>query len=252
MSARFHLNLIGYPELLTESGARIELKTKKHLALVIVLAVERRRIYSRDWLIDLLWEGAAPERGRQSLSMALSDLRKALGDGIVDDSRHAELCFAREAIRLDVRDLARWSTPAQVAPLFGDFSLRQAGNFERWMDGIKADYLPKVLHCAVCQLMEARRGGDLQRTAELAGSLLRLSEFSEDGILARVESLAALGDRWAALEAWERWSERVRQELGREPSQGLACEVVRILFDAYKHRSLLREDRALIIIDGGR
>jgi DNA-binding SARP family transcriptional activator len=51
-------------------------RTHKTAALLAYLVYYRSRPHTRDSLIDLLWGDGPPEAGRQSLSKALSSLRR--------------------------------------------------------------------------------------------------------------------------------------------------------------------------------
>src|SRR6266581_5294403 len=54
-----HLLTLGAPLFLTGAGEQIKFRTRKHFALLIRLAVESGRRFTRDYLMDLLW-GDAP------------------------------------------------------------------------------------------------------------------------------------------------------------------------------------------------
>ncbi|MGH7530743.1 MAG: hypothetical protein ACREMN_10210, partial [Gemmatimonadales bacterium] len=60
MSAAFALRCLGSPSLLTAAGEQVRFRTRKHLALLVRLALEPGRLFTRDYLTDLLWPAAAP------------------------------------------------------------------------------------------------------------------------------------------------------------------------------------------------
>src|SRR5438552_13656879 len=113
MSEAFQLNLIGTPELRRADGRVVELKVRKHLALLIYLVVDGRRVYPREELVDLLWPGVPEVNGRHSLSMAFSVIRSLLGSDSIRGNR-SEIEFAADGLVLDLERLQRGEVLATV------------------------------------------------------------------------------------------------------------------------------------------
>ena len=86
MPPAFFLKCLGLPELRHPDGRVVRFKVRKHLALLVYLAAERRR-HERARLTSLLWPRVASRQGRQSLATALSFLRSALGRGAFPGDR---------------------------------------------------------------------------------------------------------------------------------------------------------------------
>ena len=78
-------------------GATIRLRSRKHVGLLLYLAMSGRRMFTRDHLTSLFWT-SAPERARHSLSQAAYDLRSHLQGALVRGSG--------EQLTLDCRNLA--------------------------------------------------------------------------------------------------------------------------------------------------
>src|SRR5690349_24868071 len=74
-----HLISLGAPLLLTEAGDQIKFRTRKHFALLIRLAVEAGKRFTRDYLMDLLWGSAPSHLARHSLAQALTVLKDKVG-----------------------------------------------------------------------------------------------------------------------------------------------------------------------------
>ncbi|MBE0594541.1 MAG: winged helix-turn-helix domain-containing protein, partial [Gemmatimonadales bacterium] len=75
-----HLRLYGYPELVDGAGTVLPFRTRKHLALLVYLALEARtRPLQRDHLIALFWGDVRERNARRSLYQALSEIRQRLG-----------------------------------------------------------------------------------------------------------------------------------------------------------------------------
>ncbi len=64
MPSPFHLSCLGEPQLCDGSGETIRFRTRKDFALLICLALEPGRAFSRDSLTELLWPDAARHRTR--------------------------------------------------------------------------------------------------------------------------------------------------------------------------------------------
>src|SRR5580765_283843 len=107
MEPRPHLRCLGQPALFAPNGEPIRFRTKKHLALLVYLAVESRRPHRRDRLAEFLWPRAATAEARHSLATALSILRPRLGLHALETTRdHVAIHADRLTLDLD-RLLAR-------------------------------------------------------------------------------------------------------------------------------------------------
>ncbi len=93
-----HLQLFGTPELRQRSRST-RMRTRKHLALLLYLALEgTKRPVSRELLIELLWPNLPPAGGRHSLSQGLSVIRRLLGGYAVTREKEAvpiSICWVR-------------------------------------------------------------------------------------------------------------------------------------------------------------
>src|SRR5947207_12260361 len=79
MPPHLHLTSLGVPLLLTEAGEQIRFRTRKHFALLIRLAVEDGRKFTRDYLMELLWPDVPAARARHSLAAALTVVKAKVG-----------------------------------------------------------------------------------------------------------------------------------------------------------------------------
>src|SRR5262245_16853045 len=104
MAAPFVLKCLGYPELRSSDGKVVRFRVRKHLALLIYLAVERQRAHDRDRLVELLWPRAPSTKGRHSFATALSQLRKVFGQAAFAPSRPG-IRFLPQNVTLDLERL---------------------------------------------------------------------------------------------------------------------------------------------------
>lgn len=236
MAALFSLQCLGRPGLYAPDGRAVRFKTKKHLALLIYLAVEPRVPHRRDRLSDLLWGMAEARAGRHSLATALSVLRARLGRSAFEGGRDW-IRFVGEGLDIDLERLAAGEVletdllPAlDVGGFLEDFEIEDAPGFDLWRDQQRARWQPTIRDALTRLIDRCRRTGDFGRIEGYADRMLRLDELSEEGIRAKMEARAFAGDRLTALKLYEEWRERLGRELAAIPSailEGMALRLRR-------------------------
>ena len=228
--SQFRLLTLGAPVLLTATGEQVRYRTRKHLALLIRLALEPGKKHARDYLIDLLWRDASLDHGRHSLSQAITVLRATIGRQFLLTSR-ASLALTEAAVDVDALRLDTGEAEVHGRFLEG-FELRGARGFEEWREGLAARLYPRIRDCLVKQMDAGRRVGDFATVEKHALVLEELDPLAEDAVRGIIESRAWVGDRSNALKAFNRFTIRLAEELNAKPSP----ELVRIA-------DLLREGR---------
>jgi TolB-like protein len=96
-AASFSLTLSGPFRLLRPDGERIEIPSKKGVALLAMLATARDGEHTRGWLQDKLWGTRQPAQARASLRRELSNLRQRLNDAAAP-----LLIFQGDVVKLDL------------------------------------------------------------------------------------------------------------------------------------------------------
>ena len=244
MEPRRYLRCLGQPGLLGPSGNPIRVRTKKHLALLVYLAVESQRSHRRDRLAELLWPRGRISEARHSLSTALSVLRLRLGPGPLEASRdQVQLlpgCVALDLDRLAAGDILGSETTEglEVAPFLDGFEIPDASEFALWKDRQQARLLPAIRDALVLLIDRCRRTGDSRRIEELADRMLGLDELSEEAIRAKMEARAFAGDRLTALQVFEEWRTKLGQELGAAPSDLVEGMAVRLRHRGWERTAL--------------
>src|SRR5882762_8051614 len=71
----FVLHSLGGPALFAVAGELVRFRTRKHLALLVRLALEPGKQFTRDYLADLLWPDAPPRHANHSLAQGLSVIK---------------------------------------------------------------------------------------------------------------------------------------------------------------------------------
>jgi DNA-binding SARP family transcriptional activator/Cdc6-like AAA superfamily ATPase/tetratricopeptide (TPR) repeat protein len=240
MPPRYFLRCLGPPELRAPGGEPIRFRTRKHLALLVYLAVEPRQPHRRERLADLLWPDASPSEGRHSLATALSVIRGKLGPRTFESGREA-VRFVAPDLEVDLDRLARGeilgdelTAPLEMGGFLDDFEVSRAREFALWRELRRAHWFPAIRRAFVILMDRCRRTGDFARIEPLADRLLSLDELSEDAVRAKMEGRAFAGDRMSALRIFQAWRQKLEQELGATPSplvEGMALRLRRRGFE---------------------
>ena len=225
MRPRHLLRCLGHPVLFAPNGDPIRFRTKKHLALLVYLAVESHRIHRRDRLAELLWPRAEIAEGRHSLATGLSILRPRLGVEALEATRdHVKLnveTLALDLDRLSSKDVLASDTAGvlEVAAFLDGFEIPDAPEFAIWKDRQQSRLLPLIKEGLLILIDRCRRTGDSRQVELLADRMLVLDELSEEATRAKMEARAVVGDRLTALKVFEQWKKRLLEDLGASPSE---------------------------------
>ena len=224
MEPRHYLRCLGQPALFAPNGDLIRFRTKKHLALLIYLALEQRKSHRRDRLAEVLWPKAAIAEARHSLATALSILRPRLGPRTLESTRdHVSfhVChLSLDVDRLLAKDVLGSEVTAQleVAAFLDGFDIPDAPEFGLWKDRQQARLLPLIKGALVTLIDQCRRTGESRQAEQLADRMLGLDELSEEAVRAKMEARALAGDRLSALKLFEEWKTKLLSELQARPS----------------------------------
>ena len=235
MESRRYLRCLGYPALFAPNGDPIRFRTRKHLALLIYLAVDARP-HQRVRLAELFWPKVSMTEARHSLATALSTLRPRLGPQALDTGRdHVHLipgCIDLDLGRLQAGDALGTEITGvlPVAAFLDGFDIADSAEFTHWKDRQQARLLPMIKDALVVLIDRCRRTGDSREIERLADRMLALDELSEEAIRAKMEARAFAGDRLTALEFYEEWRVKLAEELQAVPSdlvEGIAVRLRR-------------------------
>ncbi len=233
MEQRRYLRCLGQPSLLAPTGEPVRFRTKKHLALLIYIAVDAKA-HQRERLAELLWPGVTRTEARHSLATALTILRPRVGPGGLETSRdHVRLI--PERIDLDLRRLeagdvlgSEVTGALEVAGFLDGFDIPDSSEFTHWKDRQQAKFLPMIKDALVILIDRCRRTGDSRQIERLADRMLALDELSEEAIRAKMEARAFAGDRLTALEFYEAWRTKLAEELQAVPSELVEGMAIRL------------------------
>ena len=230
------LRLLGAPSILHE-GRELYLPAQKAQALLLFLAAESERSFSRSQIIALLWEDSAEREGRNSLSTALTRLRQALplfplraeGDTLAWQAS-AEIWVDLQAFQAAILSANRSSaTPAQrieqleqAAGLYrgsflDGFGVRDSASYDEWLRLERERWQQRWLN-ALDQLIEAYTAqGSWDRALQHARSAMNTDPLQERFHRALMRLHYQAGDRAAALAQFRACRDVLARELGVEP-----------------------------------
>jgi len=199
---------------------------RKRLAILALLAATDDGM-PREKLLALLWPESDAEQSRNALNQLLHGLRRSLGvDAIVGS---AELRLNDQLVTSDCgefrRALRSRALEAAVAcyrgPFLDGFHLRNAPDFERWIDDAARRYAADYA-AALDQL--ATRAADAGDTAGAVAWLTKLADAQPlSGRVARrlMTALACNGEREAAIARGTLHASFVRADLDVEPDSSI-------------------------------
>ena len=234
MGNRPYLRCLGRPALFSPTGEPVRFRTKKHLALLLYLAVEPPKTHRRDRLAELLWPSAAMAEARHSLATALSVLRPRLVPGSLEATReHVRLDRGQLALdidRLSSGEVLATDTrePLDIAGFLEGFDIPDSPDFSLWKDRKNATLLPLIKAALVQLIDQCRRTADARAIEHYADAMIALDDLSEEAVRAKMEARAFAGDRLTALRIYEEWRRRLHDTLGAQPSSLVEGMAVRL------------------------
>lgn len=226
----FTLRLLGGLALEDDDGVVAgRAAQKRRLALLAVLATAPARTLTRDKLIGRLWPESETEQARHLLSVALYELRKALGDLLV--TRGDDVALEGDGFRTDVErfesalDGEEFERGVELyaGPFLDGFYLSESTDFEQWVDG-ERERLARRFRGALEALAEGRaRAGDARGAVEAWHRLAAVDPYNSRYALQLVRAMAATGDRAGALQQLRVHEILLREEFGAEPAPELVA-----------------------------
>lgn len=208
--------------------SRSLLDRPKRLALLAVLGARSPgEAVHRSRLISLLWPGSSPSDGRAALNTTLSRLRRDLGADLFRTSSSEVVGLAPAHIRSDVgrfveaveSERHRAALELHRGQFLDGFCLGDNRPFEEWAEKRRDTYRRWAYRSALTAGDTARAEGRLDVAEEAYRGALDLAPVREEAAERLVRTLAEAGHRSDAVQIYERFRERQREELGLVPSE---------------------------------
>lgn len=216
---RLALHLLGNPYL-ESGGERIALATRKALALLAYVAVERHGA-SRAELAGLLWPENPEDQARASLRQELSRLSQHMGEALQKPSQQV-LRLSPEHIDVDLwafQDALEASDYKQaIAQYRGSFlqglQLRDSGEFESWQQQVRENLAQRYLEALYAQADLEEAGGSSVQALALHRQAIAADPLAERHYQAAIRILRAQGDQAGALRLQQTLGRALNEELG--------------------------------------
>lgn len=236
LGEQVHVHLLG-PPTIERNGRKAIVDTRKALALLAYLAVERSG-HARASLIALLWPESDESHGRAVLRRTLHALASALPPGLllaeqdqvalrddprlwidIDELRKAHLrCVGTDDRCPECPRPLREAADLYREDFMAGFTLKDSAAFDDWQFFQTEAF--RRIHAALLQKLVACLSGvaDYNTAIDYASRWLALDTLDEMPHVALMKLHALSGSRSAALRQYETCRSIIRKEIGEEPS----------------------------------
>ncbi|MEE8191928.1 MAG: AAA family ATPase [Gemmatimonadales bacterium] len=210
---------------------------RKHLALLIYLALSPQHTRTRDHLLGLLWPEKTQDKARHSLNEAVRRLRAGLGsERLVSEGETLRL--SGDALEVD----ALRSTELPEGDFLEGFGLGDAPAFEDWAAAQRSKFRAAGVESLLKQGEAALGENRFRRAREAGRQALALDSSSEIAASLLMRAAALAGDATAALAVYHQFRERLRADMGEDPGQELQALAERIRTRKWRRASAQMED----------
>jgi DNA-binding SARP family transcriptional activator/TolB-like protein len=223
------LQLLGTLQLTAPDGrdlSSVARQPKRAALLAYLTAAVPNGLQRRDTLLALFWPELPAANARAALSQALYVLRNALGEQAVLTRGDDEVGVSREVVSCDVNafeaalDGGKHEEALALyrGELLSGFFLSDAPEFERWVERERERLRGRAADAAWAWAEARAAAKDVALAVRWARWAAALSPADEAVIRRLMTFLRRLGDRAAALRAYEAFADRLSQEFELEPS----------------------------------
>ncbi len=228
---------------------------RKHLGLLIYLALSSDRTKSRDHLLGLLWPEKQESQARHSLNEAVRRLRAGLGaDRLL--TRGDVITLNDADLQVDVQRFADLvgQRPAEAAGLVrGDFLegfiVEDAPAFEEWASQERVRWRARGAAAFLAVAEAALSAGRTDDAVEAGLRALALEPHGEPAARLRLRALALRGDAAVALAWYQDFAQRLSVDLGERPSRDLQALAERIRAQSWHRAAVPPADLAPLVGD---
>lgn len=195
----------------------------RRIALLAVLGLAPRRSLSRDKLVALLWPESDSEQARHLLSVAVYELRKALGEETIITKRE-ELTLSND-VAIDAVHFEQAVAAADYeraaalygGPLLDGFHISDAPDFEHWVDAERSHLARRYAEALEKLAQQRADAGDTGAALAAWRKLAAHDPYSARYACSLMLALEAAGDRAGALQHARTHSALLHEEFGAQP-----------------------------------
>ena len=206
--------------------AAVQRQPKRLALLAFLTAAAPRRFHRRDVLLAMFWPELDTSHARAALRRSLYFLRQALGDEVIESRGDEEVAAGADAIWCDAvafdAAIAAGRLEEALALYGGDFLagvfLTGVPAFEHWLDGERATRRAAAADAAWRLADMAEQSGRKSEAAQLARRAGELAPLDEDALRRLLLLLDRVGERPAALQAYDDFARRLAADYEIDPS----------------------------------
>ena len=242
------LRILGSLSLSAADGRQVEalVRHAKRTALLAYLAAASPRgPHRRDSLLALFWPESDAPHARAALNQALYVLRSALGDEAIAPRGDGEVGLSGDVVWCDAAafetelDAGRHAEALALyrGDLLEGFFVSDAPEFERWVERERARLRERASEGAWALAEERATAGDPLQAARWARQAADLRPADESMARRLMTFLNTMGDRAAAIRAYEAFVSRLAEEYELEPSGETRALAEAIRQDAPRSRA---------------
>ena len=175
--------ILGPFEVTDDQGRELALGGRKQRSVLAILLLHADEVVSSDRLIDELWGERAPATAAKTVQVYVSNLRKALGEGVLLTRAGGYVLRGRAERRSTCGRFQALVAEGRGALRAGDPAVRPSVCVRRWGCG-------EVRRCWISPMSRSRRA----RSARLEEARLAALEDRIDADLALGEHAALVGE----------------------------------------------------------
>lgn len=224
----------GTIDLRRSGGERLSalLDQPKRLALLAFLAAHQHEgPVRREKVISVLWPDSSPASARSALSTTLSRLRDTLGEEVVRGRGEESIGLSTQRFRSDVVEFEAALTEERVeaavelyrGPFLDGFRPRGSRSFEAWLDRHRTRYRERAYRAALEGAASRGAADDPGQAEALLRRAWEIEPLREEAVGRLMELLVTRGAPASALRVYQKFSDRLKDELGLEPPERLAA-----------------------------
>ncbi len=221
---------------------------RKHIALLIYLALTPNRSRTRDHLVGVFWPEKSEDRARHSLNEALRRLRLSLGPGrLVSGSDVITLSGDKLVVDALEFNATIDTDPQRAAALFrGEFlegfSLGDAPEFDMWASHEQRRFSEKGAAVFVTEGERRLAASRFSEALDDARRAIQLYPVYEPAIRLMMRAQALSGDPTGALANYHEFKGKIEEDLGETTSRELESLSDRIRKSRWRQASVTYAD----------
>lgn len=226
------LRVLGGIDLRDEAGRELRpvMAQPKRFAILCYLALARPRgFHRRETLLGLFWPEADDEHARSALRQSLHFLRHALGENVLANRGDEEIGFVAGRLWCDAiafEDALTAGNDAEAVELYGGellpgFFISEAADFGRWVDGERMRFRESMTTALERLAKTATAELDHRASVRQWRRLAIMDPLNSRVAVGLMKSIAAAGDRAAAVRHADSYAALIREELGGEPDEAV-------------------------------